>query len=422
MKRRDFMHLLSSTGLGVIAPLTSKKSYALDPDHMVITVAASGGWDATMLCDPKGNMESPEHGGKINLFSNEDIKTAGGDNSGSPIRYAPIDTNFTQDTASFDTFFANHRNKMVVINGIEVLGGHPKGMQAATSGLTEYPSISALTALTHGPSMSNGFISFGGGPIGDSTQGIMAVTRLSSLDAINLVTSTNTTQSDDVANLIKDARLRAINKHQSEHVLPSRLRGLGQIYASLSDPAANVANLLNYAPSSISGGIKGQAEIVSAALASGMSLGGNIYYPKSFDTHTSNDNYQWLYLQTLIDAVNTLWDSAETYGYADKLTVVMVSEGGRGPFYNQELGKDDISTTSVIVMSKRIAGDRVVQATDPWYNRLKVDPSKLELDEGGREITSLDLQLELRRLLQIDDALTSRYSLVDNGFNLLGLG
>ncbi len=420
MKRRDFMHLLSTTGLSLVTPIVSKKVFAAEPNHMVVTVAAKGGWDATMLCDPKGDTESPEHGGKINLFSSSAIKTAGGEGSGSPIRYAPIDTDYAEDTGAFDTFFNSHRDKMVVINGIEVSGGHPKGMQAATSGLTEYPSISALTTQTHGPSMSNGFISFGSGPIGDSTQGLLAVTRLSDLDAINLVTKTNTTQSDGAAALIKSARLRAITQHQSEQALVSRQRGLGQLYASLSDPAANVANLLNYAPASISNGMKGQAEIVSAALASGMSLGGNIYYPGSFDSHTNNDNAQWRNLQIVIDSVNTLWDAAETYGYADKLTVLLASEGGRGPFYNQENGKDDIYTTSLIVMSKRIAGDRVIQATDDWYNRLTINPTTLLPDEAGREITSLDLQLELRRLLEIDSTLTSRYPIEDNGFALLG--
>ena len=54
MKRRHFLQVMAAAGLTAQAPLWSPKAHAAAPDKFVVVVNASGGWDPTSICDPKG--------------------------------------------------------------------------------------------------------------------------------------------------------------------------------------------------------------------------------------------------------------------------------------------------------------------------------------------------------------------------------
>ena len=58
MNRRDFLHLAGLAGLTLAVPSVARRSWAGSPDidttRLWVFVHAGGGWDPTLLCDPKG--------------------------------------------------------------------------------------------------------------------------------------------------------------------------------------------------------------------------------------------------------------------------------------------------------------------------------------------------------------------------------
>lgn len=414
MDRRDFFQLLSAAGLSLTCPLASRSAFAADPEHLLVTVMASGGWDATMLCDPKGNTLQ-EGKGYINPFAANEIKSAAND---SPIKYAPILEGY-EDIGSFDTFFSSYYQKMLVINGITMSGSHASGLQDAAAGSAAFPTIGAMHVASHGNNLSNGFISFGGAGGGDDPFGAAAITRIGDISSMSLLAQSNSYQHETVFDLIEQAKRAAADRLSAQEQLPARRRAIGQLINASNSPAS-VSNLVSYIPGEIASGMVGQAELISAAFASGMSIAGNLKI-SPFDSHTKNDQYQSPNLQEVVAAVNKLWEMAEQYGYDDKLVVLMLSEGGRGPFYNTESGKDDINLSSMIIMSNAIAGNRVIQATDDSYEALAIQANTHSADANGEIIRPAHVHRELRQLLNINASLVEKYSISANDMGLLGI-
>jgi len=85
--RRNFLKYCTAAGLGLAAPVSDSWQLAADerrelPPHeglCYIVLNASGGWDTTMLMDPKGS------GGINRLYSAEQILQQG------QHRFAPTD-------------------------------------------------------------------------------------------------------------------------------------------------------------------------------------------------------------------------------------------------------------------------------------------------------------------------------------------
>ena len=413
MKRRDLVHILGGMGISLVCPLASRPAFAADPNHLVVTVMAGGGWDATLFCDPKGNQVQGDNG-FINPFNVGEIKSP---SVGSPIRYSPILDGY-EDIGSYDDLFINHHQKMVVVNGITMSGSHGHGLQDAAAGTRAYPTLGAMVAASYGNNLSNGFISFGGAGGGDDPYGEAAITRISDINSIGLLAQTNTYQTASAYHLIEQAKLRSTQRLQTSLNLPSRRRAVGQLISAMNSPAS-VSGLMNYIPGELSDGMVGQAELVSAAFASGMSIAGNLKITP-FDSHSNNDRHQMQNLQELAAAIAKLWDMAEQNGYDDRLTVLVISEGGRGPFYNTASGKDDINQSSMIIMSKHISGDRVIQATDDLYVANPINPITHDIDESGELILPRHVHRELRQLLEIDSALIDKYPISETNLGLLG--
>ena len=76
MDRRDFMKLCGAAGLAVMAP--GGGAFAQDAptdDRFWVFVHATGGWDPTSLCDPKGRANEEEEN-PMNMYFKDDIGEA----------------------------------------------------------------------------------------------------------------------------------------------------------------------------------------------------------------------------------------------------------------------------------------------------------------------------------------------------------
>jgi hypothetical protein len=90
-------------------------------------------------------------------------------------------------------FFETYAAQLTVVNGIDMqTNNHDGGSRATWSGRLDegFPSIGAILAATKSPESSLGYISSGGY---DVTQGLVPLTRMSSIDAIKRIAYPNKT-------------------------------------------------------------------------------------------------------------------------------------------------------------------------------------------------------------------------------------
>ena len=123
---------------------------------------ASGGWDPTLLCDPKG-ITTTDDPAPINNYFTDEIE-----------QVSKLRTSCEGRLESFQTF----ENDLLVINGIDVgTNGHEQGTWATWTGGMDAnrPALGALIAGAVEPRPSLAFMSSGGY---DYTAGLVPITRL----------------------------------------------------------------------------------------------------------------------------------------------------------------------------------------------------------------------------------------------------
>lgn len=409
MDRRDFIKLASLAGMSVAgAPLLGRAEHgelADLTDHgrqqfagddytgpLFVAVQAHGGWDPTMLCDPKG--------GALNrTFSAGSIGTAGN------LRYAPI--------ASAAAFFNAHYSRTMVINGVDTTtNAHDAGQRNCVSGrLGEgYPNIAALVAGVGAPQRPMSFISFG--PY-DRTGGLVAPVRngnqerladLSYPDRMNAVDEAGGTYHTEYANtLIRLTREKRTQAELADNRLPRFQRAMSSVLTARSG-SKELQNLQAVLPAPNTNPLFRQAELVVAAYKAGIGVAGNLFH-SNFDTHSNHDADQEARMNEIIGLVSFLWQEAERQAIADRLCVLICSDFGRTPQYNGGAGKDHWAITSMIAMGAGIPGDRVVGVTTEGHDAIPLDPATLQpaADPAtGVRITPAHVHRGLRRLLGIE--------------------
>ena len=107
----------------------------------------------------------------------------------------------------------------------------------------------------------------------------------------------------------------------------------------------------------------------------------------------------------LTDGIEYLWSYADRHGVADRMTVMVGSDFGRTPNYNNDNGKDHWPIGSVIVMERNAPwGNRVVGLTDEGHNAFRIDPGTLQRDDrNGTVIYPKHVHKALRRYLGIEN-------------------
>jgi len=410
MNRRNFLKALAATGMSLSLPMISRPlSAAADPKRFWVMVNASGGWDPTALCDPKGNTLRSDGRGPINNFAVSAIRTAGS------INYAPYaDTITAPDFDSLDNFFARHSGRLQVINGVDTgTNSHSVGSRFVWSGKTDMgnPSLAALIAASAAPNKAMSYISNGGY---DFTDSLVSASRVSGSGNFNQLAFPNEPSpgnsdryfEDGVYDLIKQAQMTSLQRQSSSEALGKRRKKLNELLSARSG-TDSLDQIVAKLPDSMSSGLKGQAEMAAAAFASGLTVSANLNVG-GFDTHGNHDNSQTGSIDDLLDGVDHLWTELERQGIQDRTTIMIGSDFGRTPFYNGynrdsgdlvgSGGKDHWNVTSVMVMGAGITGNRVIGGTDDLYGARKVNPSTLAFDDDGILITPAHIHKALRRL------------------------
>jgi uncharacterized protein (DUF1501 family) len=151
-----------------------------------------------------------------------------------------------------------------------------------------------------------------------------------------------------------------------------------------------------------SSSIRRQMQIALLAFKSGVSVSADLFHG-GFDTHNDHDVEHAALLAYLTDAIDYLWTYAETLNLADRLVVVVASDFGRTPHYNDDNGKDHWPIGSMFVMEKNASWtNRVIGETDEGHNALAIDPTTLQTSSSGTIIYPKHIHKALRAYLGIE--------------------
>ena len=417
MKRRTLLKTLTGFGLAGMLPMSLvKPAFGATADRFLITISATGGWDPTSLIDPKGDAPRADGLGPVNNYSASEIKSAGN------ILYAPysnqIEAPSAESTGQFDNFFTKHKDRLLVINGIDTqTNGHDSGRRFVWSGKLEegYPTVAALAAAPFAD-QPMAFISNGGY---DFTASIVAPVRTASASTFNQLAFPNSQFPADPEllelgffstasySLVQQAREERLTRQMISEGLPKRQQQLSQLQ-TVKNTDVELQNLLDFLPENVSSGLSGQAEVAIAAFASGLAVSANLN-AGGFDTHGDHDEDQTQSLTELLVGIDHLWEQIELQGLQDKVTVVVGSDFGRTPFYNEGDGKDHWNITSLMAMGAGITGNRVIGATNENFEALKLNANTLQPDDNGIIVTPQHVHRSLRDFLGIQSDLDSLF-------------
>ena len=412
MDRRDFLRLAAAAGCSVAAPLLPRPAHASDTPYegpFWVTLHAGGGWDPTLLCDPKGRVNELEPD-PINRFGIDEIATVG------PFSVAPVGDNVA--------FFERYRNDLLVINGIDAqTNSHETGRMTVWSGGAQdtLPAFAALVAGVKDRRAPASFLSYGGHT---ATAGLVPATRLPDVRAIAEIAHPSRLDaldpdsmlfSDATRARIAEANLQRLERVADRATLPRSQRAANMLFDAQAGDNA-LRRLAERLPTDVDNGnnLASQAAVACASFAAGVCVAASLQVG-GFDTHGNHDERHIPALQRLLAGVDAVVAEAERQGIADKVYIVIGSEFGRTPGYNEGNGKDHWSITSMMLMGPGIRGGRVIGATDARQRPLNVDPTTLALSDAGTRIRPSHIHAALRELAGVSAAPASMQHPVADG-------
>ena len=416
MSRRNFLKRCGLAGLGFAAPVYSQAVLGSTgtkaetegyPGPYYVVYNASGGWDTTYLMDPKGV------DGINRLYQQGDILTVGNH------RVAPIAKHIAKGMSNED-FFAKYGSELCVFNGLDLsVNNHtPCARYMATGKLDSlaYPTFPALVAACYGAEAPLAFLTFGNY---SATGNLVPMSRVPYLQSLRLLAradsvegGTHPYQDTFVSDRIERALEGQFEARVSDARLPRVERSQSMLYAAQTNSKAlrRVVPFLPKEPAKER--LAQQNDIALAAFKAGVCVSANLSIGQ-FDSHNNNDADQMKLIPEFLAGIDDLLCKAEALEIRDKLVVIIQSEMGRTPNYNNGNGKDHWSISSIMFLGPGIVGNRLIGATDEKQQLVPIDPHTLKLDPvGGIRVRPEHIHQSLREFASIENhPLSQRFPL-----------
>jgi uncharacterized protein (DUF1501 family) len=200
--------------------------------------------------------------------------------------------------------------------------------------------------------------------------------------------------------------------------LAEKLQGLKIVQASdfpdIAPVAGNLGGLTN---------LMQQAQLATVAFSAGVAVSVNLAIG-GFDTHSNHDQDQTEQLMVLFRGVDYLVSQLAAAGILDRTVIMMGSDFGRTPYYNDGNGKDHWNITSMMFMGAGVPGGRLIGASDGSFKAKSVNPSSLAtVDDAaaGKRIETKHVHRALRRLAKIErHPFSDQFPLVGEDMPLFG--
>lgn len=403
--RRDFLKICGLAGLGLAVPFRSSNSLRAEtaengyagPFYVVLN--ASGGWDTTYLMDPKGI------DGINRLYGQGDILSHGNH------QFAPTDKH-KQGGLSNEAFYAEFGDELLVLNGLDYsVNNHSPGARYMATGKLDslaYPTFAALVSACQGPECPLAFLTFGNY---SSTGNLVAMSRVPYLPSLKRLALADAVEGNERApyhdDFVLDRIERALQEEHQASAAAARLprveRAENMLYAAQVNSKA-LQRVTPFIPSSIpKERLAQQAEIALAAFKAGVCVSANLTIGQ-FDSHANNDVDQMKLIPEFLAGIAYIMHRAEELRIREQLVIIVQSEMGRTPTYNNGNGKDHWSVGSIMFLGRGIRGNRVVGATDEKQFQVPVDPLTLACDqEKGMRVRPEHVHTALREFAGIAD-------------------
>ncbi|WP_028670634.1 DUF1501 domain-containing protein [Saccharospirillum impatiens] len=418
MHRRDLLKAMIAAGLLPMATGFGRRALAETtryegPIHF--TVFAEGGWDVTSLCDPKGGTRVDPNTGNTVWINHWAEQGGSVQTTASGLDYAP----FADNARLFDTL----GERMMVINGIDAqTNAHSAGVRHTFSGrfADGYPAVTALAATQHGQGLPLAFLSNGGYR---ETAGLTQFTLMQDPNALRDLIDPNRfhptwidTQfhrTDSLA-LIEQARQARLDRLQARTALTRRLTQAAHFLESSRAGRDQLAALNEFMPDELAPvtdadgnwhPLLRQIQLALVSAAAGLTVSADLVQ-WGFDTHATHDTDQGRALTQLSDGLIYLWEEAarmdQQYGtnLVGRLRLVVASDFGRTPWYNDGEGKDHWPLGSAILMRDGGFATNTVGGTTGSFESLGVN-SDLSLNPDPNDSSaSIILPAHLQQLLR----------------------
>jgi hypothetical protein len=416
MSRRTFLKRCGLAGVGFAAPIHWQSVFSATgktaetegyPGPYYVVFNASGGWDTTYLMDPKGV------DGINRLYQLGDILTVGNH------RIAPVAKHIASGMSNED-FFAKYGSELRVLNGLDLsVNNHtPCARYMATGKLDSlaYPTFPALVAACHGAEAPLAFLTFGNY---SATGNLVPMSRVPYLQSLRLLARADSVEGG--GNPYQDAFVsdrieRALEQQFEARVLDTRLprveRSQSMLYAAQANSKA-LERVVPFIPKEpAKERLSQQNDIALAAFKAGVCISANLSIGQ-FDSHNNNDSDQMKLIPEFLAGIDDLLRKAEQLQIRDKLVVIIQSEMGRTPSYNNGNGKDHWSINSIMFLGPGITGNRVIGATDEKQQLLPVNAATLAIDNvAGIRIRPEHIHQALREFANVQDhAFSQRFPL-----------
>lgn len=403
--RRDFLKLCGLAGLGLALPLRHPDVRAADkkdepyPGPYYVVFNASGGWDTTYLMDPKGV------NGINRLYKDGDILTQGNH------KYAPNKKNAVGGMCNED-FYKEFGEELFAFNGLDYsVNNHSPGARYMATGKLDsllYPTFAALVAACRGPDCPLAYLTFGNY---SATGGVVAMSRVPYIHSLRKIALADNVEGnaraayhdkfalDRIEEALREEHQAVATKAQ----LPRAERGESMLYAAQANSKA-LQRVVPHIPDKLpKERLAQQAEIALASFKAGVCVSANLDIGQ-FDSHANNDTDQMKLIPEFLAGIAHLLRRASELKIREQMVVVVQSEMGRTPNYNQGNGKDHWSIGSIMFLGNGIKGNRVLGVTDEKQLAVPFDTATLKTDkEKGTRIRPEHVHEALRELAGIAD-------------------
>ena len=361
MRRRQLLGLL---GAGTVMPKFSFASTGTT--QRLLVVYSQGGWDVSMLFDPKFSSR------QIDTASDGEVRSVGG------LTY--VDSPNRPNVRAFMDQFAN---QSVIINGIGVGSiSHTKCERLLFTGsrLQNAPDFGSIIAqrfstlplpyaILTGPRMT-GELGYNVSRVDQTFVSILRQESVVDYDLVQSYLSRETSESaSDRLSEYWETLERRQRLQQSVDLFPSTVN---------SNPADQIDLSLNLLSNNVTA--VSMIQILPPPF-------------HQWDTHSNNDNlqsgcfdYLFQYVHQLASQLQSTLDNSGQ-PLIETTTVVVLSEMGRTPVYNSNAGKDHWPYTSMLMFGNKIRGGSVVGATDD-----RLITSSVGLDDGQPASKGVSIQ------------------------------
>jgi len=408
--RRAFFKQCALAGLGVAVPLRYPlATRAAEPSEpyegpYYVVLNASGGWDTTYLMDPKGV-------NNINrLYREGDILTRGAH------RYAPT-ARHIQGGMSNEDFYTQFASELLVYNGLDYsVNNHAPGARYMATGKLDsmaYPTFAALVAACQGPACPLSFLTFGNY---SATGNLVAMSRVPYLPSLRTLSNADAVGGNErspyhdrfALDRIERALEVDVQSRAASPRLPRAEHAENMLFAAQANSRA-LERVTPHIPREIPRErLSQQADIALASFKAGVCVSANLSIGQ-FDSHANNDADQMRLIPEFLAGIRYVMRRAEDLRIRDRLVIIVQSEMGRTPTYNNGNGKDHWSIGSIMFLGRGIRGNRVLGATDERQFHVPFNPRTLAVDRAnGIRVRPEHLHTALREFAGIADHAFSR--------------